>query len=65
MFNKEILNMKQLCEKLNISSFLFYKMVQNGLPYHQLGKHARKYYIYNEVETWLINNGFKKRTVWK
>lgn len=65
MFNEEILNRKQLCEKLNISSALFYKMLQNGLPYRQLDEHSRKYYVFDEAEAWLINNGFKKKTTWR
>ena len=40
-------------------------MLQNGLPYRQLDEHSRKYYVFDEVEAWLINNGFKKKTIWR
>lgn len=53
IFGNEILNAKQLAEKLGISRNYLLKMVNNGLPYHQLGKKSRKYYIFDEVKDWL------------
>lgn len=56
MFGKEILNAKQLAIKLGISRAYLYKMLKNGLPYHQLGSKGRKYFVYKEVQEWLLNN---------
>lgn len=53
IFGSEILNAKQLAEKLGISRNYLLKMVNSGLPYHQLGEESRKYYIFDEVEDWL------------
>ena len=52
IFGNEILNAKQLVQKLGISRNYLLKMVNNGLPYHQLGKESRKYYIFGEVKDW-------------
>ena len=56
MFGKEILNEKQLAMKLGVSRSFVYKMLKNGLPYHQLGSKSRKYFVYKEVQEWLLNN---------
>ena len=53
IFGNEILNAKQLVQTLGISRNYLLKMVNNGLPYHQLGKESRKYYIFDEVKDWL------------
>ena len=53
MFGKEILNGKQLCEKLGISTTILYRLLDNGLPFHQLTTVSRKYYNLSEVEDWL------------
>lgn len=65
IFGQEILNAKQLIEKLGISSSFFYKLQKSGLPYHQLDDKSRKYYFLNEVEEWLIQKGLKPQTTWK
>lgn len=56
MFGKEILNAKQLAMKLGVSRSYVYKMLKIGLPYHQLGSKSRKYFVYKEVQEWLLNN---------
>lgn len=65
IFGQEILNGKQLIEKLGISNSFFYKLKKSGLPYHQLDDKSRKYYFLNEVEEWLIQKGLKPQTTWK
>lgn len=65
IFGQEILNAKQLIEKLGISSSFFYKLQKSGLPYHQLDDKSRKYYFLSEVEEWLIQKGLKPQTTWK
>lgn len=56
MFGKEILNAKQLVNKLKISKSYLYELLEAGLPYHQLGNRGRKYYVYKEVTQWLFDN---------
>lgn len=63
MFGKDILNGKQLCEKLGISTTILYGLLNNGLPYHQLTS-ARKYYNLHEVEEWLLSAGYHQKMVW-
>lgn len=55
MFGNEILNAKELAKKLGISRGYLYKMINYGLPYHQLDANSRKYFIYDEVEAWLLS----------
>lgn len=64
MFGDVILNGKQLCEELGISTTILYNLVNNGLPYHQLTANSRKYYILNEVKSWLLDSGFHQETKW-
>lgn len=56
MFGKEILNAKQLAMKLGVSRSYVYKLLKDGLPYHQLGSRSRKYFVYKEVQEWLLSN---------
>nr|WP_283601095.1 hypothetical protein [Ligilactobacillus aviarius] len=65
MFGDEILNAKQLREKLGVSSSFFYQLLKKGLPYHQLDDKSRKYYFLDEVEDWLTLQGLKPKTTWK
>lgn len=64
MFGKEILNGKQLCEKLGVSTTILYELLDNGLPFHQLTTASRKYYSLSEVENWLLNAGYRQKTIW-
>lgn len=64
MFGKEILNGKQLCEKLGISTIILYQLIDNGMPYHQLTTNSKKYYIIDEIEQWLLQAGYHAHTVW-
>lgn len=65
IFGQEVLNAKQLIQKLGISNSFFYKLLNAGLPYHQLNDNSRKYYFLDEVEDWLIKKGLKPQTTWK
>lgn len=58
-----ILNAKQLCQALGISTTTFYKFKKAGMPYHQLPK-SRAYFILNEVEDWLSKAGYHQSTIW-
>lgn len=64
MFGNEILNTKQLLKYLGISTTLLKKLIDDGLPYHQLSSSSRKYYNLNEVTEWLLKAGFKRKQVW-
>lgn len=56
MFGEEILNAKQLVDKLKISKSYLYELLEMGLPYHKLGDRGRKYYVYKEVIQWIFDN---------
>ncbi|MQB68048.1 helix-turn-helix transcriptional regulator [Limosilactobacillus reuteri] len=64
MFGNEILNGKQLCTALGISTTLLYKLLENGMPYHQLSTAGRRYYHLSEVEKWLLEAGYNQKTHW-
>lgn len=53
MFGDEILNGKQLAEKLGISVSYLHTLVQAGLPYRELAN-SRKYFVLDEVRAWVI-----------
>lgn len=59
LFGDDILNGQQLIKKLGISRTYLCKLLKLGLPYHQLDKNTRKYYVLNEVKEWLLNNQVK------
>ncbi len=54
MFGTELLNARQVAEKLGISYTYFFKIRKGGCPYHQLGNQGRKYYVLKEVQDWLL-----------
>lgn len=58
-----LLNGKQLCEQLNISTTLLYKFRKAGMPYHQL-PHGRAYYNLKEVQEWLAQAGYHQEKTW-
>ncbi|NRO26083.1 helix-turn-helix transcriptional regulator [Lactobacillus helveticus] len=60
----KILNGKELCNELRISTTFFYKMKKAGMPYHQLSSDSRAYYILDEVEAWLYKAGFHQENKW-
>lgn len=64
MFGEEILNGKQLCKALGISTTILSGLVKNGLPYHQLTANSRKYYDLAEVKAWLKEAGYAPHTKW-
>lgn len=64
MFGSEILNGKQLRQYLKISTTVYYRLLENGLPFHQLTANSRRYFNVSEVTNWLRSQGYKKTTVW-
>ena len=56
MFGEEILNATQLMKRLNISHARLYQLLDMGMPSHRLGKHSRRYYLYDEVQEWLLGS---------
>lgn len=64
MFGDKILNGKQLCTALGISTTLLYRLIRNGMPYHQLSANSRKYYNIEEVKNWLLEAGYQPKSVW-
>lgn len=64
MFGEEILNGRQLCKELGISTTMLYRLLKNGLPYHQLTANTRRYYYLEEVHHWLLRNGYRPREQW-
>ena len=64
LFGDNLLNGKQLCEKLGISTTLLYRLLNSGLPYHQLAASSRKYYNFQEVKEWLLSAGYRQQETW-
>lgn len=64
VFGKEILNGKQLREVLGISTTIYYQLLKNGMPFHQLTTGSKKYFNICEVEDWLQKSGYHRQTVW-
>lgn len=64
MFGTEILNGKQLREKLGISTTIYYRLLKNGMPYKKLTANSRRYFEINEVKKWLQSQGFSQKEVW-
>lgn len=60
----QVLNGRQLCEELNISTTLLYRFRKSGMPYHQLPG-GRPYYLLSEVTDWLGKAGFHQVKTWK
>lgn len=58
-----LLNGKQLCQELNISTTMLYKLRKAGMPYHQLPQ-GRPYYILDEAQNWLISAGYHQEKTW-
>lgn len=64
MFGDELLNGKQLCERIGVSTTILYRLIANGMPFHQLTGNSRKYYNLSEVHDWLKQAGYRKKTTW-
>lgn len=60
---QKILNSKELCQTLGISTTLFYKLKKSGMPYHKFPG-SRAYFILEEVENWLGEAGYHQETTW-
>lgn len=56
---QKMLNGKELC----ISTTLFYKMKQAGMPYHQFPA-SRTYYLLPEIKDWLRQAGYHQEKTW-
>jgi predicted site-specific integrase-resolvase len=59
----KMMNGKDLCKTLGISTTLLYKFRKTGMPYHQLPG-GRPYYLVDEVIVWLRNAGYRQEKVW-
>ena len=55
MFGEEILNATQLMKRLNISHARLYQLLDMGMPSHRLSAGSRRFYIYDEVRSWLLD----------
>ena len=64
MFGDEILNGKELRQFLRISTTIYYQLLKNGLPSHQLTANSRRYFNRDEVIDWLKSQGYRETTVW-
>lgn len=64
MFGDEILNGKELRQFLGISTTIYYQLIKNGLPSHQLTANSRRYFNRDEVINWLKSQGYRETTVW-
>lgn len=60
----KMMNGKELCEALSISTTLLYKFRKSGMPFHQLPG-GRAFYILDEVFLWLRKAGFHQEKKWK
>lgn len=58
-----LLNGKELCRQLHISTTLLYKFRKSGMPYHQLPQ-SRPYYNFEEVQEWLVKAGYHQEKIW-
>ncbi|MFK5676893.1 hypothetical protein [Ligilactobacillus sp. LYQ60] len=56
MFGDELLNGKQLAEKLGISVSYLHTLVQAGLPYRELAN-SHKYFVLDDVKKWIMCGG--------
>lgn len=61
----QILNLKQLSQRLGCSQNHIYKLIAQGMPYHQLSDDSRRYYVLDEVLDWLKSAGYKQVSTWR
>lgn len=64
MFGDEILNGEELRKFLKISTTIYYQLLKNGMPSHQLTANSRRYFNKDEVTDWLKSQGYRETTVW-
>lgn len=64
MFGEKILNGKQLRQYLKISTTIYYQLIKNGMPSHQLTANSRRYFNIDEVTSWLKSQGYRETTIW-
>ncbi|MBM6812978.1 helix-turn-helix domain-containing protein [Limosilactobacillus reuteri] len=60
-----ICNLKELSKELNCSQNHVYKLIHQGMPYHQIDEQSRRYFILDEVINWLRKTGLKQESVWR
>lgn len=58
----KLLNSTELRQYLDISSTVFYKFKNAGMPYHQLPG-GRAYFLIDEVEAWLREAGIHNDSI--
>lgn len=63
--NVQILNLKELSQYLGCSQNHIYKLIHQGMPYHQLSADSRRYYVQDEVLDWLKSAGYKQVSTWR
>lgn len=61
----QILNLKQLSKRLGCSQNHIYKLIAQGMPFHQLSDDSRRYYVLDEVLDWLKSSGYKQVSTWR
>lgn len=57
MVNEQIVNLKTLANILGCSQSHVYTLIGVGMPYHQLGPQSRRYFVVEEVISWLKSTG--------
>ena len=56
MEEKRFLNVKDLCDYINVSeSYVYKKVMKNSIPHIKLG--TRTLFERNEIDNWVINGG--------
>ena len=56
MEEKRFLNVKDLCDYINVSeSYVYKKVMKNAIPHIKLG--TRTLFERNEIDSWVINGG--------
>lgn len=63
----QIFNLKEISQVIGCSTGHVYKLIRQGMPYHQLDENSRRYFIVDEVVEWLKTTGRKQVqvTVWR
>ena len=56
MEEKRFLNVKDLCDYINVSeSYVYKKVMKNAIPHIKLG--SRTLFERNQIDNWVINGG--------
>lgn len=65
MLNNKFLNTKETAIAMGISTSYLRKLEKLGLPYHQLSPDSYKYFRLDEINDWLKEEGFIRKTTWR